>query len=1283
MMSSKNNSLWGGPCLYTPMHLDAMMIGTPNQQQTFAQVAMSYANLLRGLNPAPAPFTLAGSPPATGIYLHWTLPYSLRRGRQAEDGTVNFPYAPNRWLVTRFQTASPGQSPVVTAWVVQSDYFTTDSGGGGTIYPNPQQPNQVWYLGTQVPLNSWVEPQPSPLFLEAQGPGELSWSAVFPNVEKVFGFYDPLSSSGTCAYSVLGWYSQPQADPLYGIEGQPFTTQDGWQELMDGQGWALGSGDDVATRTEQAMQAFQLWIAANPQQGAPPATPEQLQLASQTLCHGMVFDLPWTGASMQYPQPAILTSGAVPTVAVGCTAAEAVSAYMGNALKATGQDPLIVENLLLAFQVDQLTTYLQDPSQFAFTCQENRFERSPAGTVWTVVLPTSSDDSESDGSQEIPLSTEQTTALTNLQTVQNQLDAAEQQYGSQRWELYSAWWKLQDAQAEGAPDSTITQIENYIQHLTGTSIPALATAITDSTTERDSQQKQLDVLLGDGFKLKPTNAPQFTSPTDPVVLIASVDTDTKLDGPQDIGQNLFTRFTGQALGGLRVDFTGIIPNANTVSLLAADLEAPLAGLDAAALPKEATDMWIENMLLDPGNSQWLAQLASTKAQVQPTSSQLAQLSARIATQQTLVWNPQSQYLDQRTVAEAAGLLPQFSGLDVVVPSKQAVAAWMPPWTPLYLDWEMQWMPSATSPQGMYGPWQLGETDFTYTGESVTPVAATMQMRSLLTSNYPTGLSTKINAFLDANPDIPAFQIRDLKLTVSNLATVDVMVQSLTGFGAWMKSRTPLPTQTITDATVAKWTEGVLTYVANTPQGVSPVYNPLRSGHFRLTRLQVVDAFGQVLPGNAGPGNILPVRSQSLMPNVGKDQSIMQLPPRVAEGARLIEQLLDRDDDSIPSNSSDLTNPICGWLLPNHLDESLMVFDTEGNSLGEIIKVANDVGESLRWDAAPGSASALGSPPAIANTHLQRLVNSLLSQGLTTTQPLDELLDLIDVTLWSSDILPPPTGSKMALLLGQPIAVVRAAFAFGLQGDPIYQQDWALTGLCKDLGFPSVKIPFHIGDMQLSTNGSFGYYVGDDYSVCYAMYGYTPEMGSVRRAVRRPELRRSNLQQQIASTRQMLAARSKAQSGGYVQTGNELNLQCGGGDVLLTTILVDPRGSITAVSGTAPVRVGALPNGPVSSAMQNLRATFRMGPLLLGPEVTKMPLPTGNSGKWDWIERTGVTFWREQGPVAPQDQKADMPETIPTLREGWLSLSEATPSLKAKPISTSESQTVPHSLKGRS
>jgi hypothetical protein len=170
------------------------------------------------------------------------------------------------------------------------------------------------------------------------------------------------------------------------------------------------------------------------------------------------------------------------------------------------------------------------------------------------------------------------------------------------------------------------------------------------------------------------------------------------------------------------------------------------------------------------------------------------------------------------------------------------------------------------------------------------------------------------------------------------------------------------------------------------------------------------------------------------------------------------------------------------------------------------------------------------------------------------------------------------------------------------------------------------------------------------------------MGALRRALRSPvPMRAEALRQHVVAAR--LAAtnalvQTAAQIPDYVQPGLTLQLPCGGSNQALLTVLVDPRGGVTASTGTIPFDTVALPNGPVDSALSNMQANFRMGPLLLEEEAIKIPLPTGISGKWNWIERTGVTFWREEGPLTPSDQTARLPDQPPSLREGWLTLGSA-------------------------
>lgn len=1260
---SATNSLWGGPCLYTPMHMDALIVGVPNQGQNWAQVGANFPALTQGLDPAPLPFTgRQNGPPATGVHLHWTLPHGLRSGAQANtaEGEVNFPWAPNRWLVTRFFTTTPGSAPAAAAWVIQSD-FTSANQTSESTYPDSTNPLNFWYIGQQTPLAEWSEPGAVAPFLQAPGPSDLSWSAVYDNVQNVFGFYDPLTDvagSGTCTYAVLGWYAMPSNDPLFGASGG-FTTQEQWQSLMDSLRWALGSPSDLDARTSEAIAAFQSWIAEFPQTGAPQTTPEQLVVAGQTLCHGMIFGMPWSGPQTKYPQPRILTNGAAPVVAMGSNAAESVAAYMGSVLSTVGgQKAADIENLLLAFQNDLIFDYIKDPAVFEAACHENRFERLPGGTLWTVVLPADADGASS-AAQEIPLDEAQTAALTALQSVQTQLDETTQKFNSERWELLSAWWKLQMIENTPPVDQALQQqVQNYINQLTGQTLPGVQTTITGLQQRCDAAQATLNGLLGTDYVLKASAAGVYSKPVDPVVLVAAVSSDTKLDPPTDLGDSLFTRFTGQTVAGLTVDFTGISTGTLPVNLLPADLQPALQGLITAGLPKEVTNLWIENLLLDAGNSAWLAQLAFVKAGVTPSAQQLQLLAARIAMQQTLVWNASATVLDQRTVAESAGLLPMFGGQNVHVPSVVAVSPWAPPWTPLYVDWAIEWYPSAATPQAMFSQWTLSEFDFTYTGQAVGTTIIPMLMRSQLTSNYPTGLVTKIQQFLDADPELPFFQLQDLKATIDQLSNVDVMVQSLTGFNEWMLSRAPQATQPVTDPTVAKWTSGVFTWLADAPNGTAPIFNPLRAGHFRITNLRVVDAFGQVFQATIQNGAVLPIRSQALLPNFGQDQSLMQVVPRVTQPMRLDLELLDRDNDHQLSNSSDLTSPICGWLLPNHLDESLAVFDADGVGIGEIIKVVTDSGRSLRWDTTPGTDGVLGGAPQIANAHLLALVKNLLKLGLKTTDPLDQLLDLIDVTLWSTDPLGPLHSGNLSLLLGRPIAVVRAAASFELQGDPAYQQDWASTGKMLDDGFPEVRIPLRIGDFKYSNNGSFGYFLNDDYGTCYSMYNYAAAMGALRRALRAPGPKSAATLRQHVTAVRLAATNAALQSGAYVQPGPLLNLPCGGGGQVLLTVLVDPRGGVTGATGTVPFDVVSLPNGPVDSALRAMEASFRMGPLLLDTEAVKVPLPAGTRGKWNWIERSGVTFWRQEGPLTPADQTALMPAKPPSVREGWLVLGSA-------------------------
>jgi hypothetical protein len=566
---------------------------------------------------------------------------------------------------------------------------------------------------------------------------------------------------------------------------------------------------------------------------------------------------------------------------------------------------------------------------------------------------------------------------------------------------------------------------------------------------------------------------------------------------------------------------------------------------------------------------------------------------------------------------------------------------------------------------MLAAWTLGDFDFIFSGTAIASLAGTIQARTTLTSNYPKALATKIDAFLDTAPHLPAYQLEQLRDTVGQLSTFDVLTQTITGFNDRLIMRRVMASQAPGSAHVQQLTKDVMTWVPAPSAGDAAGFFPIRAGHFQFTRLRIVDAFGQVLPASPLHGAVLPVRSKSLAPANAAWQSYVEVKPRITQRARLDFRLIDAENDARRSNSADATSPICGWLLPNHLDEGLLVFNADGTSLGEILKVQGDAGGSVRWDPAPGRDDPLGSPPRIPNRHLAALVTALLQRGMTTTQPLDDLLGLIDVTLWATDPLGPPRSGNLSVLVGRPIAVVRAAASFDLDGEPSYDQGWSATGARNTAGFPAVSFPTRIGDYSLSNNGAFGYFQDDRYDVCYAMRNFASQLTAVRSALGRRSLAPREAVARLAKNSAGLRAVSATGNGngastGYIQTGHTFPLPCGGSSTTMVTVLVDPRGVIPAITGSLPLITLSLPNGPVDAALSSMAATFRMGPLLLDPNNIRVPLPSATGGKWSWIERTGVTFWQEQGPLQTAGAEAAIPTKVPTLREGWLTLTGALP-----------------------
>src|SRR5262249_24443847 len=124
--------------------------------------------------------------------------------------------------------------------------------------------------------------------------------------------------------------------------------------------------------------------------------------------------------------------------------------------------------------------------------------------------------------------------------------------------------------------------------------------------------------------------------------------------------------------------------------------------------------------------------------------------------------------------------------------------------------------------------------------------------------------------------------------------------------------------------------------------------------------------------------------------------------------------------------------VCGYLMPNHLDGAMEFFDSTGANLG---MVRPDPVAGVVWEEAPGQPSTLGKSPvrAISNSCLGGIAQGLVDWGVADAEPdapqdetaFSATLRIIDSTLWSVDPYGHTGDEHLSLLIGHPIAVLRA------------------------------------------------------------------------------------------------------------------------------------------------------------------------------------------------------------------------------------------------------------------
>ncbi len=1185
-----------------------------------------------------------------GVYLRWKLPAGLRHDH-GEDFQGMLPI-PDRWLVVRFQRAS-GKPGATKAWVVDSG--AENKGGKANVITEKLDQKRV---GQAPSLEEFQEAAAYDGLTElgTAHTGSPTFTAHVADNLGVLSFHDDLKGLGlnqtgdapaSLSYLVVGWTRQPDQDPLKTV-----------RRYLDRESAGNAEAVLAALRFESASAAADL-------------------LDRRCLFHGMVAavnywdEKRYLGPLLGYPgsprrHAALGKSPDSMVVGLGNTTAEAIATLVtADSVSHTGQVPLW--QALEAACQGRVSTLLHDWHEppHEQEIHQHWFQSQAGGSRWRVVpaeRPAGTLKRPQPDPAGVPPDVVQ--ALDDLNQKQAELDESARRLAADQQQLYALWWlRARIARDDPLdPDPALPKKEQ-VEAAGATLLQRagqLRQAVATKTNARDTRHEALTGKLGNGLRLDFQPASNHWAPVNPVIAVRGAGWRA---GPS-LPDPLPWRRGEQA------------PAAVTLKFKEKQLKPPVAAVDASGILNTLTDKL-------PAVADGLKSLVEEAVAAERAVTGLVELTLPASLKQsggkTEVFDNWIEGLHGALENPEADTSIAFAGAS---PGARIVRAWgRQPWSPLFLDWQVTWYPVASG--GDFGTgWTFAGHDYMPTDQLTAAEPYVLRGRSVLapvpaawiraTLERFEHLLTKSEESPPAEPrtieeQLLAFFHDDARAWLAELEKLEqqgIFVQVLNGLHEAMLSRRmalPRPDPALRD-TDPQWNKdggklkdktvsGALEPPApipgkkGGPAGVplkTPALAPpqrgklpfalLRSGSMTVDQLWVVDDFGQwadLLFGSPAQGSLgLYVHPALKPPETNASLAgHAVLPPRFLQPARLRVALLSAADPTRETTLHPDNSPLCGWVVYNHVDQGLLLYDGDGLLLGELELVEGAGGElSVAWECLADPLPKDGTVAGIGNATLRAFAGSLLATAAAVDQPLADLLDVIDQALPLVRPGGPRAGADSALLAGRPLALVNARLDLRLFGseawtDPLEPLPKTANTGCGDPRLDKLALPVRLGCAAHAEDGLVGYYTWQGGKPSFARLipfeDFSPRDG-----------------------------------GAYVGSQEQDGVKVSFTAPANVTLLFDPRGVVQAASGVVPPAFARVAREHVEHALRHMELSLRVEPVLERGDRRAMPAPAARPGQWYFRGPNDVTASQ---PVSGFDDRPRYDGQLPAALGGHLIL----------------------------
>ncbi|KJK55491.1 hypothetical protein [Saccharothrix sp. ST-888] len=1142
-----------------------------------------------------------------GVHLQWQLPEALTTGHLDHDsGESTFPLVPNRWLVVRYATVRGATT--VAGWVVHSDYLSSQRPDanpiwdGSNSYLNPYAATATTdRIGRAHDLATgpWHDPReddpaPRPLFLTAIGSGLPAFAAFAPYHRNVFLFQDTLQDLRDRQH---GDNYPPDAMLSYAVIG--------WYS------------DDDADILRQAPEIPDL-LPPGADPGNLVDVLEALGWAVPDCASGAIRRTRYAGTALgvDWQREGLVPDsdrpdGTSTKFALGHSTADAGAALVAQQTRSARDGDLI--KALFHGELGAMDS-ADGPIDLDEAMRRSWFSGSEGGSLWRVVNRPAEQDTD-EPAPELP----QPEWLDRLNDHQAEYDQGMAELARLQWRLWSLWW-LRELPEKRRPKPFEFDVAAWNGEITavGEQISALQATLEELQTAID---EFADRELPETQELKRSPQPSFYRPADPVIVMEGAGTTQPLGRPDD--QPLPCRLPSALLTRVRIGGADVTP--------APDPPAP----DLTGLPELCRPLIAELAMLD---------------RAARTGSALEDIVARPADL-------------------TDGPFPEYTRV------------WRQPWLPMYLQWRIKYCAtpfrSGGTGQGGSDNWTFDGDDYHWNGTGVPEGDGeggvrwtSFAGRSFLTPGLSYVLREQAKRKLAGAPDELLGQLRLLQ---DDFDELDILSQTLDGFNDWLIQQNGAA-QVTTDQRILDLA-GQSNHVPDAAgDRREQRFQPVRAGQFYFTELHVIDRFGQALrlvtALDSQPAQLAPVRAASVTPDPekplfpgAKTDRFIQLPPRLLQDARIRFEPVHHSDDrplaavsSAPDPLGD--TPVAGWLLVNHLDQTLLVYAPDGSPLGELRVIRTAAGQrEIAWNSLPHARYDEPGDFEGVYPHVAGFASELVGRDADT---FGLLMTTIDRALSRIADPAPEEDRTPARLIGRPVAMIRARLGLELLGPPLTDPAWdeALRPSAQE--YPDYRWPVRLGAYERLADGLIGYYTSEPGQDTSYRQLHVPVQGRDTAAY----------------------ASAAADDGPYfslIGTGAGIAMPARSVDRSLSrylTLLACPHTAVHATTDLLPVTSLAVDADLTHRALAAIRASFRLNPLLApvrSEEPTRgsarsepepansgifMPRPSALHGAWSWAEPLvsgdGPPLWTDL-PILPADDLSHPDDPVPAARAGYLQL----------------------------